>query len=232
MPLPKQKSEDEQEVKIQLSQGDLEKVFKHFAQKHAPAHIEHKYMPRAYYDSARLALHKNDLSLRMQYKEGKKGRLGGYEQTVKRDLPAANGNLAAGALFRREVKDIMPSHAPDLNAVTDADTKAAVLPFAKLKLKHIFTAAIERRYFNVSTGHGKKAATVELAFDVGEIILQSDGSRHQFFEIELERKAGNAAAIDELREEILKMAPSAKVQPLSKSKQGSQLYIASRKRKP
>ncbi len=232
MPLPKQKSEDEQEVKIQLSPGDLEKVFRHFAQKHAPSDIEHKYMPRAYYDTARLTLFKNDISLRMQYKEGKKGRLGGHEQTVKRDLPAANGNLASGALFRREVKDIMPSHAPDLNAVTDADTHEAVKPFAKMKLKHIFTAAIERRYFDVTVGHGKKAATVEMAFDVGEIILQSDGSRHKFFEIELERKSGNAGAIDALREEILKIAPNAKVQLLSKSKQGSQLYIASRKRKP
>ncbi|MDE1152882.1 MAG: CYTH domain-containing protein [Micavibrio sp.] len=228
MAIRQHKSEDEQEVKIRLSQGDLEKVFNALAKKYEPAHISHKYMPRAYYDTPRLDLYRKNLAVRMQYKEGKNGNLGGYEQTVKIELPPP-GVMAEGALFRREAKDVMPNHKPDLSAITDAEAKKAFAPFVKKKLSHIFTAAIERRYFDIKSGHGKNKSTVEVAFDVGEIILTKTGQRATFYEIELERKAGNAAAIDALREEILKIAPKAEVQPLAKSHQGSQLYQASRR---
>lgn len=231
MAFPKQKTEDEQEVKIRLSAEDLEKVFNALSKKYAPRRIEHKYLPRAYYDTEDLKLYQNNLSVRIQYKEGKGKRLGGYEQTVKSDLPA-NGNLAKDALFRREVKDMMPDPKPDLKAVTDKSTADAVQPYAGEKLKHLFTAAIERRYFNAKTAKDKHhgAGTVEIAFDAGGIIMSADGSYHPFHEIELEHKGGDAGALDALRAEILKIAPSARVQPLSKSQQGCKIYQQAQKK--
>lgn len=224
------KSEDEQEVKISLSKGDLEKVFNAFAKKHASGKIEHKYMPRAYWDTPALELDSNNISVRVQYKEGKGADVGGHEQTVKFDL-APSKTLAQGAVLRREIKDMMPDHQPDLSIVTDRKAKAALRPFLHKRLKHVFTAAIERRYFEAEVGRGKRKGRVEIAFDVGEIIIQHNGRRYPLYEIELEKKRGSKDAIDKLRKEILSIAPSAKIQPLSKSRQGSQYYRKSMGRK-
>lgn len=232
------RSENEQEVKIKLSKRDLEKVFNALSKKYGPGDIDHKYMPRAYWDTLRLDLDQHNISVRVQYKEGSDGDMGGHEQTVKLDLPHGN-TLAKGAVLRREVKDIMPGHEPDLSIVTDAKTKPALKPFLKKKLRHVFTAAIERRYFEVETGHGKHKGTVEIAFDLGEIVLPHNGRRYALCEIELEKKSGSKDAIDKLRAHILEIASSAKIQPLSKSQQGSRFFRrsisarhASRRRPP
>ncbi|HYD17206.1 MAG TPA: CYTH domain-containing protein [Patescibacteria group bacterium] len=220
---PKTQTEDEQEVKIVLSKGDLEKVFNALMREYAPGHIEHKYLPRHYYDTPNLDLDQNGLSVRMQYKQGKGAAVGGYEQTVKVDI-SEGATLAAGALFRREIKNPMPDHAPDLSVVTDKQAKQALAPFLKQPLKHIFTAAIERRYYEIELGHGRKKSSAEIAFDVGEIILPHNDSHTPFYEIEIERKSGSSHAIDKLRDKILELAPSARVQPQPKSKQGTELY--------
>jgi inorganic triphosphatase YgiF len=229
------RSEDEQEVKIKLSKGDLEKVFNALVKKHAPAEIDHKYMPRAYWDTPTLELDQANISVRIQYKEGKDGDVGGHEQTVKFDLPH-RATLAKGAVLRREIKDMMPDHQPDLSIVKTVRAQAALKPFVHKRLKHVFTAAIERRYFEADIGHGKHKGTVEIAFDVGQIILPHNGRRYPLYEIELEIKSGSKDAIDKLCDHILDIAPSAKIQPLSKSQQGSRLFRrcfgAGKKHKP
>jgi inorganic triphosphatase YgiF len=217
------KSEDEQEVKIKLSKGDLEKVFNALVKKHAPKEIDHKYMPRAYWDTPTLELDAANISVRIQYKEGKEGAIGGHEQTVKFELPSRH-TLAQGAVLRREIKDMMDDHQPDLSIVTDSKAKPALQPFLHKRLKHVFTAAIERRYFEIEVGHGKKKGTVEVAFDVGQIILPHNGRRYSLYEIEIEKKKGSKDALDKLREHILSIAASAKIQPLSKSQQGSRHF--------
>jgi inorganic triphosphatase YgiF len=227
----KHHEEIEQEIKIRLSAEDLEKVFNVLSHKLDSDDIAHKYLPRDYYDTDALDLHQHSISLRMQYKPGKGKGVGNHEQTVKFELPPG-GDIVDGALYRKECKDETPGHAPDLALVSDREARKAVKPFLGKPLRHIFTAAIERRFFEVEAGHGKDKGTVEVAFDVGEIILQSDGSRHAFHEIEIERKSGSAAAIARLRDRILEIAPSAKLQPLSKSQQGSALYLKSLKKKP
>ncbi len=221
------RSEDEEEVKIKLSKRDLEKVFNAVSKKFAPPKIDHKYMPRAYWDTPQLELDQNKVSVRMQYKEGKQGAIGGHEQTVKFDLSHANP-LAKGAVFRREIKDMMPDHEPDISIVTDAKAKTALAPFVGKRLKHVFTAAIERRYFEAEIGHGKHKGTVEVAFDVGEIILPHNGRRYPLYEIEIEKKRGSRDAIDRMVEMIMDIAPSAEIQPLSKSQQGSRHYRRSK----
>lgn len=216
--------EDEQEIKIKLSRRDLEKVFNAVSKKYVPKHIDHKYLPRAYFDTLTLLLDRNNISVRMQYKEGKSARIGGYEQTVKVEAPHT-GQLAKGARIRREVKNIRGAdYKPDLSIVTDRKAKPFLRPFLRRKLEHIFTAAIERRYFEVEIGHGKHKGTVEIAFDVGEIILPHNGRHYPFFEIELEKKGGSHEALDSLRDAILKTASSARLQKLSKSQQGTKLY--------
>jgi hypothetical protein len=89
---PQEKTEVEAELKIRLSQHDLEEVFKTLSKKAAV--ISHKYLPRAYYDTDDLGLYNAGRSLRVQYKPGKEGKLGGYEQTVKVELPPANDAAA------------------------------------------------------------------------------------------------------------------------------------------
>ena len=225
--MKKSRSEIETELKISLSREDLERVFDHFSQKPNAGRIEHKFLPRAYYDTAGLDLHAAGLSLRIQYKPGKSGKLGSYEQTVKFEFGVGQDALIEGAMQRKECKNQLSSPQPDMEAVVDADAVNAITPFKNKSLKHIFTAAIERRYFNLPVARG----TVELAFDIGEIILQPSGANHPFAEIEIEVKAGSPAIIAAVRDKILKLAPSAKVQPLSKSQQGTQLFMQAKKPK-
>ena len=214
------RAEDEQEVKIRLSRGDLEKVFNALNHDYKPGYLDRKYMPRHYYDTPDLLLDQNDISVRLQYKEGKENAVGGYEQTVKFEIPHAT-TLAKGASLRREIKDPRPDHTPSLAIVKEAHAKAMLKPFVRRKLQHIFTAAIERRYFEVEIGRGRKKGTVEVAFDVGEIILQQNGRHYPFYEIEIERKKGPAEAVDVLREGVMAIAKSARIQLQSKGRQGS-----------
>jgi inorganic triphosphatase YgiF len=222
----KDKSEIEQELKIALSPADLEKLFRALKKKAIGKKIEHKYMPRAYYDTPDLRLYQNSISLRMQYKPGKNGKIGGYEQTVKFDVPPADirQTLAKGVFLRKECKDMIRFHAPVLTKVSDRQCRSAVKPFHNKKMVHIFTAAIERRAFNLRVGRGKKRGILEVAFDVGAIIIGSDRKHYPFYEVELEVKSGSPETIELLRGKIKKIARSAKVQTLSKAQQGSRLY--------
>lgn len=225
--MKKSRSEIETELKISLSSEDLEKVFSQFSPKSASGKVTHKYYPRAYYDTDQLDLYHAGVSLRVQYKPGKDGKMGSYEQTVKFELSGAAA-LDKGVLYRKECKDGLSGPKPDMSTVSDPDAAKTLLPFQGMSLRHIFTAAIERRYFNVPVNDSQKSV-VELAFDVGDVILQPDGEYHRFYEVEIELKSGDPAAISTMRDRILAAAPSAKVQPLSKSQQGTSLY---KSRKP
>jgi inorganic triphosphatase YgiF len=220
------KSEVEPELKITLSLEDLEKVFKALTKMDGTSEVAHKFRPRMYYDTPDLLLYKNKISLRVQYKSGKKGHLGCYEQTVKVELPAdPKLKLGAGVLLRKECKDDIKSPKPDLAAAADPVAQAAVKPFLNKKLVHIFTAAMERRSFDWKLKSGGEHGVVEVAFDVGHIILPQNNEQQDFAEIEVEIKQGGGEFIEMVKKEILKIAPSAKIQPLSKSEQGSQLYL-------
>lgn len=217
------KSEIEHELKILLSPNDLEKVFKSLKKKALRKKVEHKYMPRAYYDTKNLDLYRNSISVRMQYKPGKNGKIGFYEQTIKFDLPKGAED-EGDSLFRKECKDVMKDHEPALSKISDPDARKRAKKFVKKKVVHIFTAAIERRSFELTAGRGKKAGVVEVAFDVGEIILGSNGRRYPFSEIEVEVVRGSSAAMEIIGQKIRRMARSARNQPLSKAQQGSRLY--------
>lgn len=220
----RQKTEVEQELKIKVSAEDLEAVFNALADQAVGGKVAHKYLPRYYYDTVNMDFYHNGISVRVQYKPGKDGKLGGYEQTVKFELPHGTA-VAQGALFRKECKDIIASRKPDLAAVSDPEAGKIVQSFKAKRLKHIFTAAIERRSFDVQIGRGKNRGKVEVAFDVGEIIIPGKGGHYPFSEIEIEIKEGAPAAIERIHSKIKKIAPLAKVQPLSKADQGSRIYL-------
>ena len=223
------RSEIEQELKISLSVQDLERVFKEFSFDVPKGDITHKYLPRAYFDTPDLQMHAEGISLRVQYKPGKKGKLGSHEQTVKFDLPPDAAQVD-GALYRKECKDVLNAAQPDLSAVSDAEAKARIAPFKNKSLKHIFTAAIERRYFNVEAGKGKDWGEVEVAFDVGDISLPDTGDSQKFAEIEIEIKKGSPRAIHKIRDRILAIAPTAQVHTDAKSAQGAKLYRAAQRK--
>ncbi len=222
-------SEVEQELKLQLSPRDLEKVFAVLRKKAIGKKVEHKYLPRAYFDTPDLLLYRNSVSVRVQYKPGKEGKMGGYEQTVKFDLPPEKG-VVAGAFFRKECKDMVANHIPLLAKISDAEGRAVAKRFRTKRLFHIFTAAIERRSFNLKVGRGKKAGVVEVAFDRGEIYLDAQGRRQSFSEIEIEMVKGNPDAIHTAELMVRGLARSAALQPLSKAQQGSRLYRAATRR--
>jgi len=224
MPARNRKSEIEIELKISLSRKDMEKVFRALSQKGGATEVLHKYIPRAYYDTPDLRLYRNGLSLRVQYKPGKSGRLGGYEQTVKLEVPQRS-SLGEAVLSRMECQDSLRTHEPSFAAVTDPRAKAALKPFKTKKFMHIFTAQIERRFFEMKLRDG----TVEIAFDAGKIILAGGNAHQDFSEVEVEIKRGEPELIDIVKREILRLAPSAKVQPLSKAAQGSRLYLKHQK---
>ena len=225
----KNRSEVEQELKISVSVDDLEKVFKAFARQVKKREIQHKFLPRDYYDTENLDMYAAGVSLRIQYKPGALGKLGSYEQTVKFELPP-EGEVIQGALYRKECKDILSGNTPEVDDLHDTDADDAMDPFKTKRLSHIFTAAIERRYFNVEAGKGKNWGEVELAFDVGKISLPAYGLHQPFAEIEVEIKKGSPKAIAAIKDEIFKIAPSAKIQSDAKSGQGSKFYRKTEKK--
>ena len=220
----KSKSEVETELKIKLSHEDLEKVFKSLTKMDGASEVSHKFRPRMYYDTLDLQLYKNKISLRVQYKKGKNGNLGGYEQTVKVELQP-DSRLGTGILLRKECKNGVKSHQPELASVVDPVAQDALKPFQNKTLVHIFTAAMERRSFDWELKNGGNRGVVEVAFDVGQLILPQNNAHEDFAEIEVEIKSGGGEFIEIVKNEILKIAPSAKIQPLSKSEQGSLFYL-------
>lgn len=222
-------SSKELEVKIDISPDDLERVFAHLSASVRPRDIQHKYRPRQYFDTDNLDLHRNGTALRVQYKPGAKGYAGTYEQTVKVTMDCHT----PGALLRKECKDAIPTGRPDMSAVSDRKGREAVAPFVDCKLSHIFTAAVERRFFDLRIRDKKKKtkAIVEVAFDVGYLSLPS-GQSEAFCEIEIELKKGKARALKQVKKEILKLAPSARVQAESKADHGVTLYLRRHSRLP
>lgn len=215
----------EYEIAIQLSSSDLEKVFNAFARKAGRANIIHKFYPRDYYDTDDLTLDAHEESLRIQYKRGEMGRLGAYEQTVKLKVEAPNAPLEEGASLRREFKDNLKSNRPSLQAISHKDARDRIVKLLKTKsLKHIFTAEVERRYFNLAVGKGKEKSVVEIAFERGSLFLPDRSASQSYVGIEIELKEGSAKGLKHLKDKIFKMAPSAKLQVRTKAQLGTALY--------
>lgn len=215
----------ETELKIRLTGAALEHVLAQLAPRAVEGKVAHKYTPRQYYDTPDLKLAAQGVALRVQYAPGKKGLRGGFQQMVKYDLGTATE--VEGLQAQREIKCDLDGHLPDLSRIADAATAEKVKDIDSKSLRHIFTAAVERRYLLVDMGKGQ---VVEVAFDRGIISLADKADvALQVCEIELELKKGGPQAVARLRDEILALAPAARVVADSKAELGMGLYKRDRK---
>lgn len=221
-------SETEAELKLTLSREDLENVFTKLTQMNGVSEVAHKYRPRAYYDTPHLDLYKRSLSLRVQFKEAKGNKLGHYEQTLKVELPDSQP-LQDGIVLRQEYKNKIKSEAPSLKKLADHSARKAVKKLKKKKLHHIFTAAVNRRYFNLEVETHGQRGIVEVAFDVGNITLPSQKAVLPVTEIEIELKHGAKEVITAVKNEIFKIAPTAQEQHLTKAQCGTRFYLKHKK---
>jgi len=101
MIVQKNKSKIETELKIKLSPKDMEKVFQKLIKEKGESEVFHKFTPRTYYDTPNLLLHKNGISLRVQYNPGRNGQIGNHKQTLKLKSTSATP-LVKGVLQRKE----------------------------------------------------------------------------------------------------------------------------------
>jgi len=215
------KNDTEIELKVVVSSKKLEKLFQHFS-KQAIGDIRHKCRPRAYYDTEDKDLRQRNISLRVQYKLGKNGKLGGFEQTIKfsTDKDAASAKKD-GVLIRKEWKDWLEGPEPSFDMISNKQAQELLEDLDVSKLCHLFTAIVERRYFEIEVNKGKKGpkGVVELAFDVGHIALpalQGQGYK-ELFEIEIELKSGDPAIVDVVKEQVLDLAAKAYITTDSKA---------------
>lgn len=216
-------SETEYELKIDVSKSDLEKVFRFFARKVEASDISHKCLPRDYYDTPNFDLDGKGESLRIQYKQGRRGRPGGFEQTYKYERPLKGKKSIKGALVRQECPNAVSSNLPDISSIKDLEAKKNILPIKNKDLVYVFTAVIERRYFELSIGTGKNKGRVELAFDLGALVIHNPDKSEPISEIEIELKSGSDAAIVEIEKKIFQIASTAKVSSKPKSARGCAL---------
>ncbi|MCK5555228.1 MAG: CYTH domain-containing protein [Alphaproteobacteria bacterium] len=222
MIVQKNKSEIETELKIKLSPKDMEKVLQKLIKEKGESEVFHKFTPRMYYDTPDFLLHKNGISLRVQYNPGKNGHLGEHEQTLKLES-TSDAPPVSGVLRRKECHSKLKNHQPDLQSITDREAIKVLAPLKCKKPVHIFTAAIERRFFDLKLQCGKNHGIVEMAFDSGYLVLSDNSAYQNFSEIEVELKNGRTNFIEIVRDKIIRIASSAKVQTLSKAKQGIHL---------
>ena len=224
---PKKRSKEttEIEVKIKMSSRDLERVFDSFVKKDKGS-LKHKFYPRFYFDTENLDLYNKNVSIRTQYKPGAHGKVGSYEQTVKFSLSKTTSEK--DLMVRGEYKDFIDTSFPALGKISSVQAKRHFKSIKSSNLRHVFTAAVERRILLVpskSPTTGKKGI-VEVAFDIGNIFLAPPlAARLPISEIELEVKSGPDDIIKPIKDKILKMAPSAKVHTKAKVDLGMGLYL-------
>jgi inorganic triphosphatase YgiF len=211
----------ELEQKLELAPADLETVFEALE----PDQFKTKTHIRDYYDTAALDLYGDKTALRLEYKNGT-----GYEQTLK---TAITDEDAGQTLSRHEWEYPVKSNAPDFTVITDASAVAAVSKVNAEDLVHLFTSKINRRYFNLTVDVPEGQAVVEVAFDLGSIILAPDVQKHKdivaeqpLSEIEVELISGQPKALDQVIARIQALMPRARPSRISKNQRGMTLFQA------
>lgn len=213
----------ELEQKLDLSASDLETVFEVLK----PAAVKNKHNPRDYYDTQDLELFERKVAFRIQHKEKT-----GYEQTIK---ALASEDSGIDALLRHEWEFQIKSNRPDFSAITDKQAFQAVAGVDEMKLEHLFTADVKRRFFNLDVDTPEGKAVVEMAFDRGEIRLSPESQKTygdvpatEICEIEVELVSGPAKAVDIVTEQIQSLAPKAVISKESKNERGISLFQTAR----
>ena len=191
----------EVELKLEIDAGDADAALA-AATGGAPA-VDRRHLVSTYFDTPDGALARDGFSLRIR-KEGDR-----RVQTIK-----ASG-AAAGLFARPEWETAVDGDAPRIDAL--AGPLAGVIAAATLDgLAPVFRATVDRTVADIMTGGDR----VEIALDHG--IIAAGDDEHRFCEIELELKAGTAAALFALARGIDAAVP-ARIGVLSKSERGFRL---------
>jgi inorganic triphosphatase YgiF len=158
-----------------------------------------------YYDTPDAALKERGLTLRVRDQGGH------FLQTVK------EGDLASGDLLSRgEWEDAVAEDRPDPGA---AQSGRRLPEGAAADLRPFFVTEVTRTIFAVEPLPG---AAIEAAVDEGEIRAVASDRAEPISEVELELKAGGAAALYDLAAQLLEVAPL-RIETRSKSERGYRL---------
>jgi inorganic triphosphatase YgiF len=174
----------ETELKFELRSADLRRLENHPAFQQEP---RVRRLVSTYFDTPGFELRRAGLSLRVREGDG------GFVQTVKR-------NRSSDMFDRDEWEAEVTRNAPEAAAL--AGTPAAkVLKKAEASLAAVFSTRIERATRLWAT----EAAVVEISVDKGEI--EAGDTAEKIWELELELKAGEPAALYALARELFDRAP-------------------------
>src|SRR6516225_8350343 len=143
-----------------------------------------------YFDTDKLKLRKNGLSLRVR-------RIGRHHvQTVKQEI---NGSAALFA--RGEWEQEIHAKQPDLDAARDTALTPLLNKQLRRALKPVFETRVRRKVFRIQTG----ASDVELSIDKGKI--EAGRKSSPLCEVELELKEGRAADLFKLAKGLAHEVP-------------------------
>ncbi|MCG5482051.1 MAG: inorganic triphosphatase [Ensifer alkalisoli] len=191
----------EAELKLELSQSGARSLLKTNPFVSPPTILQQK---SVYFDTNAWDLTKRGLSFRI--------RQSGNEriQTVK-----AGDGAAAGSFVREEWERPVTADAP----VIDDPQIVAWLAGAGPELAPLFEVHVTRHRWNVTAGE----AQIEVCLDVGKVVAADREA--PLCEIELERKAGQPAALFDLARKVDLITP-ARLGVLSKAERGYRLLAA------
>jgi triphosphatase len=165
-----------------------------------------------YFDTARRALWRRGVTLRLRRERGK------WVQTVK-----GGGTLAAGLHRRMEISHRVAEAAPNLRLLGASEIEKLVARAAgSAALVPVFRVEVARDTRLLSPAPG---VAIEVSFDRGSIVTER--ARAAVCEIELELKRGPAASLFELAQAVLARRP-VRLEQRSKAERGYELAGAVR----
>jgi inorganic triphosphatase YgiF len=194
----------ESEVKFEASTGDLRKLSASRILRSSDGELpKHKYLVSTYFDTPKLLLRKNGVSLRVR-QTGKK-----RVQTIK----TVNGGIS---LSRGEWEHKLHGDEPDLQAARGTALEPLLSRKLKRNLEPIFATHVQRTFLPLRSGNSR----IELALDEGHVRAGRKSSA--LAEVELELKKGTASDLFKAARLVAGLAP-VKLALKTKSEQGYDL---------
>jgi triphosphatase len=194
----------ESEVKFEASTRDLRKLAAARILRRSDGELpRHKYLVSTYFDTPKLLLRKNGVSLRVR-QTGKK-----RVQTIK----TVNGGIS---LSRGEWEHKLHGDEPDLQAARGTALEPLLSRKLKRELEPIFATHVQRTFLPLRSGNSQ----IELALDEGHVRAGQKSS--PLAEVELELKKGTASDLFKAARRVAGLAPI-KLALKSKSEQGYDL---------
>jgi inorganic triphosphatase YgiF len=194
----------ESEVKFEASTRDLRKLAAARILRRSDGELpRHKYLVSTYFDTPKLLLRKNGVSLRVR-QAGKK-----RVQTIK----TVNGGIS---LSRGEWEHKLHGDQPDLLAARGTALEPLLSRKLKRELAPVFATHMQRTFLPIRSGNSR----IELALDEGHVRAGRKSS--PLAEVELELKNGTASDLFKAARLVAGLAPI-KLALKSKSERGYDL---------